>query len=131
MKDFLLSIVIPVYNEENNIDTLLNRLLPIVKSYNYEILFINDGSKDNTSEVITTQAKKNTHIKLVSFNRNFGHQMALIAGYQLCKGDCVITMDADMQDPPEIIPDMVGMWQNGTNIVYAKRKKRAVDTFFK
>ncbi len=131
MKDFLLSIVIPVFNEENNINTLLQRLLPIVKNYTYEIIFINDGSHDNTAEVIKAHAKENKHVKLVSFNRNFGHQMALIAGYQICKGDCVITMDADMQDPPEIIPEMVQMWISGTNIVYAKRKKRAVDSYFK
>lgn len=131
MKEFLLSIVIPVYNEEKNIDILLESILPIVTPYNYEILFINDGSKDNTAEVIKAQAKKNEKVKLVSFNRNFGHQMALIAGYQLCKGDCVITMDADMQDPPQIIPEMIQKWQDGTHIVYAKRKRREVDSLFK
>lgn len=131
MKDFLLSIVIPVYNEENNIDTLLDRLLPIIKPFKYEIIMVNDGSKDKTAEVIREKALKNKDLKLISFNRNFGHQMALIAGYHVAKGECVITMDADLQDPPEIIPEMVEEWQKGTDIVYAKRKKRDVDGFFK
>lgn len=131
MKEFLLSIVIPVYNEENNINILLSTILPIVDSYKYEIIFVNDGSKDKTAEVIKGFAKDNKNIKLVTFNRNFGHQMALVAGYQICNGDCVITMDADMQDPPSIIPEMVTMWQKGTEIVYAKRKQREVDSFFK
>ena len=131
MKDFLLSIIIPVYNEENNIDPLLGKLLPILSPYNYELIFVNDGSKDTTPDTIKKHAEKNKHIKLVSFNRNFGHQMALIAGYHICKGDAIITMDADMQDPPEIIPEMVDQWKQGIDIVYAKRKKREVDGFFK
>lgn len=131
MKDFLLSIIIPVYNEENNIDPLIQRLLPIIEKYKFELLFVNDGSKDKTAEAIKKYAEKNKHIKLVTFNRNFGHQMALIAGYQIAKGDCVITMDADMQDPPEILPEMIQQWQEGIEIVYAKRKKREVDSFFK
>lgn len=131
MKEFLLSVIIPVFNEQNNIDPLVQRLLPILEQYKYELIFVNDGSKDNTAEAIKSHAKENKHIKLVTFNRNFGHQMALIAGYQICNGDCVITMDADMQDPPEIIPEMVQRWQEGTEIVYAKRKKREVDSYFK
>lgn len=131
MKDFLLSIIIPVYNEENNIETLLTTILPILSAYKHEIIFVNDGSKDKTAAVIKQYAKENKHIKLVTFNRNFGHQMALIAGYNLSAGDAVITMDADMQDPPEIIPEMVDLWKQGTDIVYAKRKKREVDGFFK
>jgi len=131
MKEFLLTVVIPVYNEEKNIDPLLKRLLPIVKNYNYEIIFVNDGSKDNTVEVIKKKAKDNKNIKLASFLRNFGHQQALSAGYQFAKGDCVISLDADLQDPPEIIPKMIGKWEKGMKIVYAKREKREVDGFFK
>ncbi|MBI3366807.1 glycosyltransferase, partial [Candidatus Roizmanbacteria bacterium] len=79
-KNFLLSIIIPVYNEELNINPLLKRLLPVVKEYDYEIIFVSDGSRDNTEKVIKQCAQKNNHIKLISFTRNFGHQMALTAG---------------------------------------------------
>jgi len=128
---FLLSIIVPVFNEENNILPLLNRLLPVVEKYTYEIIFVDDGSKDKTSSVIKQAGLKNKHIKLVSFYRNFGHQMALSAGYAETHGDCIITIDCDLQDPPEIIPQMVQAWENGSKIVYARRQKRDVDSFFK
>ncbi len=131
MTDFLLSIIVPVYNEEHNISPLLKRLVPTISSYHYEVIFVNDGSKDNTAEVIKQEGVINKHIKLITFNRNFGHQMALSAGYKNAKGDCVISMDADLQDPPEIIPQMVEAWQKGAKVVYAKRKKRDVDDVFK
>ncbi len=132
MNNFLLSIVIPVYNEECNIDPLLKRLLPVISKYDYEVIFISDGSKDNTEKAIKQIATKNNCIKLISFMRNFGHQMALTAGYEMAKGDCVITMDADLQDPPEIIPKMIVKWQKGSKIIYAKRdEERNADNFFK
>lgn len=129
--NFLLSIIIPVFNEEKSVKPLIDRLLPTVKNYNYEVIFINDGSKDQTADEVKKQAKLNKKIKLVSFQRNFGHQMALTCGYQNAIGDCVISIDADLQDPPEIIPQMVKKWQTGAKIVYAKREKRDVDSFFK
>lgn len=131
MHGFLLSIVIPVFNEEGNIDALLKRLQPIIQPYNHEIVFVNDGSRDHTVDDIKHHAKEDKRIKLVSFYRNFGHQMALSAGYTHTHGDCVISIDADLQDPPEIIPEMIKKWQEGAKVVYAKRKKREVDTFFK
>lgn len=131
MKDFLLSIIIPVYNEENNIDPLLHRLLPIVDKYRFEIIFVNDGSKDGTDEHIKRYIRENKHIKLVSFNRNFGHQMALTCGYTLSKGDCILSLDADLQDSPEIIPEMIEKWQRGAKIIYAQRIKRHGDDLFK
>ena len=131
MNNFLLSIIIPVFNEEKNITPLLERLLPIIKDYQYEIIFVSDGSTDGTAEEINKHAKKNTQIKLLNFYRNFGHQMALTCGYRYCKGDCVITIDADLQDPPEIIHEMISKWQAGAKVVYAKRKTRDVDSFFK
>lgn len=132
MNNFLLSIVIPVYNEESNIDPLLKRLLPIISKYDYEVIFVSDGSKDTTEKVIKQFTKKNNCIKLISFARNFGHQMALTAGYEASKGDCVITMDADLQDPPEIIPKIIVKWQKGSKIIYAKRdEERNADNFFK
>ncbi|MBI2641646.1 glycosyltransferase family 2 protein, partial [Candidatus Roizmanbacteria bacterium] len=131
MSDFLVSIVVPVYNEENNIHPLLKRLTPILKDYSYEIIFVNDGSKDRTHNIIKQEAARSKQIKLVSFMRNFGHQMALTCGYQFARGDCVITLDADLQDPPEIIPQLIGKWQEEAKIVYAKREKRDVDSLFK
>lgn len=131
MNKFLLSIIIPVFNEEKNISPLLKRLLPVIDSYDYEVLFINDGSRDKTADIIKAENKKNQRIKLISFNRNFGHQKALTCGYQYVKGDIVVSMDADLQDPPEIIPQMIKKWGGGAKIVYAKREKRDNDTFFK
>lgn len=132
MNNFLLSIVIPVYNEESNIQSLLKRLLPVISKYTHEVIFISDGSTDHTDDAIKKVAIKNSRIKLLSFTRNFGHQMALTAGYEASKGDCVISMDADLQDPPELIPKMLAKWQKGAEIVYAKRdEERTVDNFFK
>src|SRR3989344_2663228 len=130
-KDFLLSIIVPVYNEEQNIKPLLQNLIPILKPYHYEVIFIDDGSADKTAEFIKKEAAKSQNIKLIVFQRNFGHQMALTAGYQTATGDCTITLDADLQDPPGIIPQMVNKWQKGAKIVYAKREKRDVDNSFK
>ncbi len=131
MKDFLLSIIIPVYNEEDNCEPLIHRLIPIVENYKYELIFVNDGSTDRTHEKIKEYAKKNKNVKLITFNRNFGHQMALTCGYNTAKGDCVLSLDADLQDPPEIIPEIIEKWKHGAKIVYAKRAKRESDNFFK
>lgn len=122
----MVSVVIPVYNEQGNIGPLLNRLLPAVKRYKHEVIFINDGSTDDSVKEIQQFAKNNS-IKLISFNRNFGHQMALDAGYTASRGDVVISMDADLQDPPDVIPALIEKWENGALVVYAKRVKRDVD----
>lgn len=131
MEDIKVSIVVPVFNEEKNVVPLLKRLIPSVKKYQYELIFVNDGSSDKTDDIIKKQIEKNKNIKLISFNRNFGHQMALSAGYKNAKGDAVVSLDADLQDPPEIIPQMIEKWEKGAKIVYAKREKREVDGFFK
>jgi len=131
MNPSFLSIIVPVYNEEKNITPLLDRLLPIVKPFLYEIIFVCDGSKDATPTEIKKWTEKNKAIKMVSFYRNFGHQMALTCGYRFAKGDCVISIDADLQDPPEIILEMVEKWKNGAKVVYARRKTRENDSFFK
>jgi len=130
MKNFLLSIIIPVYNEEQNIAPLIKRLQPIVSKYRYEIIFINDGSSDNTTAEIKKQAIKDKNIKLISFTRNFGHQVALTAGYQFSSGDCVISMDADLQDPPELIDKLIEKWKKGFKIIYGRREERE-DSLFK
>lgn len=131
MNNFLLSIIIPVFNEEKNIQPLLNQLLTVVKKYNYEIIFIDDGSKDKTTSEIKKFINKNPQIKMISFYRNFGHQMALSAGYKEAKGDAVVTIDADLQDPPYLISEMITKWQKGAKIVYAKREERHGESFFK
>lgn len=126
-----LSVVIPVFNEQDNIAPLLTALQKYLSPYDYEVLFVNDGSKDGTVDAVKAAGTKDSRVKLVSFNRNFGHQTALIAGYRFASGDAVISMDADMQDPPEIIPEMVAAWHEGAKIVYAKRRRRDVDSPFK
>ena len=131
MDNFFLSIIIPVFNEEQNIEPLVKRLIPILKDSPYEIIFVDDGSKDKTTSIVKKHSEKNKNIKLISFYRNFGHQMALTAGYEVARGECVITIDADLQDPPEIIPQMIEKWQKGAKIVYARRNERQGENFFK
>lgn len=130
-QDFLLSVVVPVFNEAGNIKPLLDRMLPVISQYRYELTFIDDGSKDETGKVVETACHDNPQIKLVRFTRNFGHQNALSAGYRYAKGDCVVTIDADLQDPPEHIGHMIDKWREGYEIVYAHRKSRARDGLFK
>lgn len=126
-----LSVIVPVYNEKNNVVPLLKRLIPALKKFRHEVIFIDDGSRDQTPQIIKKQIEKNKNIKLLSFYRNFGHQMALTAGYEVAQGDAVVSMDADLQDPPEIIGEMVEEWKKGSKVVYAKRSKREVDGLFK
>ncbi len=130
MKNFLLTVVVPVHNEEDNVIPLLDRLVPVIGKYDYEIVFVDDGSTDQTLAKLKQAAKINPRLRLLSFTRNFGHQNALSCGYKHAQGNCVVTIDADLQDPPEIIDKMISKWQNGADIVYARRKKRE-DGFFK
>jgi len=102
-----------------------------MQAYDYELIFINDGSKDNTLPMLESISLNNKRAKIISFSRNFGHQAAVTAGLRVTSGDAVVVIDADLQDPPEIIPDMVKMWQDGSDVVYAKRKKRKGESFFK
>lgn len=131
MKDFLVSVVIPVLNEQMNITPLVKKLQSALKKYKYEVIFIDDGSTDATLAQIKKVGNRENRLKAISFYRNFGHQMALAAGYKLAQGDCVVTMDADLQDPPEIIKEMIVKWSRGAKIVYAKREARDVDSWFK
>lgn len=128
--NFLLSVIIPVYNEEKNIPLITSKVKKIIEKYNYEIIFVNDGSRDETDTKLHEACKSNPKIKVVSFVRNFGHQIALTAGYQASSGDCVVTIDADLQDPPELIDQMIEKWIEGFDIVYAKRNERD-DSVFK
>lgn len=130
--DPLYSYVIPVYNEEKNISLIYDKIVNIMNpvSDNYEIIFTNDGSKDNSYTELKKIAVNDDKIKVINLSRNFGHQAALTAGLKYAKGDAVISMDCDLQDPPEVVAEMINKWHEGFDIVYARRSKRK-DNFFK
>ena len=127
MKKFI-SIVIPVYNEQETLFFLYDKLQQVMNTietkYEWEIIFVNDGSKDRSWNIIRDFTHQNSRIKGISFSRNFGHQMALSAGYDAAKGDAIITLDADLQDPPNLILKMIKQWESGFYIVYARRTAR-------
>ncbi len=128
----LISVVIPVYNEEKVIEELTERLVTIFNKqheYRYEIIFINDGSKDNSTQILDQAASKNPSVKVLHLSRNFGHQPALHAGISYSAGDAVIIMDADLQDNPEAIPSFLSKWKEGYDIVYATRTDRKEHIF--
>ena len=128
------TILIPAYNEEESLPFLYERLEELInsiKNYEFEILFVNDGSKDKTLELIKKYRNKDSRISYVNFSRNFGKEIAMIAGFDYAKGDCVIIMDADLQDPPELIPELLKYWEQGYDDVYAQRRSRKGETFLK
>ncbi|WP_125770278.1 glycosyltransferase family 2 protein [Companilactobacillus furfuricola] len=128
-----ISIVLPVFNEEAGIKTTIDTLENYVAKQpeDYELIFVDDGSKDKSVDIIKSELEHNDNIKLVEFSRNFGHQIAITAGLQYTSGDAVVVMDADLQDPPEVIPSMIKKWHEGYDIVYGKRKQRDGESFFK
>lgn len=129
-----ISIIIPAYNEEESLILLygrLNKLMETMNNYEFEVLFINDGSKDKTIEIIKKLRSNDERINYVDFSRNFGKEIAMIAGLDYATGDCVVFMDADLQDPPELIPELVKYWEEGYDDVYAKRNSRKGETFLK
>ena len=129
-----ITIIIPAYNEEESLPHLYERLEKLMSSmehYEFEILFVNDGSKDNTINLIKEYREKDNRICYVDFSRNFGKEIAMIAGLDYATGDCVIFMDADLQDPPELIPELVKYWEEGYDDVYAKRSSRKGETWLK
>ena len=128
-----ISIIIPIYNEEKNIPLLYDRLLGVVgkMGLSYELIFINDGSRDRSMELIKGLASKNPEVKYLDFSRNFGHQIAVMAGLDRCNGKAIVIIDADLQDPPEIIPEMYAKMKEGFEVVYARRKTRKGESWFK
>lgn len=127
-----ISVVIPLYNEEETLPTLLERLSAAAKDWGeYEVILVNDGSKDRTWEILKEAPKQNPNFKVVNFSRNFGHQAAMSAGLERSRGAAVVMMDGDLQDPPELIKDMMAIWQDGTKIVYAVRQNRKEGWFKK
>ena len=128
----LISVVVPVYNEESNIHEVYRRCSAVLALMGpYELIFVNDGSIDRTLDALKEIAAKDQRVKIVSFARNFGHQMAVTAGLDHACGDAAVIIDGDLQDPPELIPQMLGKWQEGYQVVYAKRKRRKGDSIFK
>ncbi len=129
-----ISIIIPAYNEEESMPYLydrLNSLMQKMNNYEFEILFVNDGSKDKTLELIKQYREKDKRYCYLDFSRNFGKETAMIAGLDYATGDCVVFIDADLQDPPELIEELVKYWEEGYDDVYAKRRSRDGETFLK
>jgi polyisoprenyl-phosphate glycosyltransferase len=127
------SVVVPLYNEESVINESYNRIKCVMDETkeNYEILFINDGSCDRTRDIVECICSNDENIKLINFSRNFGHQAAITAGMNQALADAIIVIDADLQDPPEAILEMIKKWKEGYDVVYGKRIKREGETFLK
>jgi dolichol-phosphate mannosyltransferase len=128
-----LSVVVPCYNEEDVIRQTHGRLSEVLKRTGlaYEIIYVNDGSRDRTLEILRTLQAGDERIRVISFSRNFGHQLAVTAGIDSTAGDAVVLIDADLQDPPEVIPEMLDKWREGYQVVYGMRQSRAGESQFK
>jgi dolichol-phosphate mannosyltransferase len=133
MANKLISIIIPAYNEEEVITDMLMEVKNSLEALeeDIEIICVNDGSEDKTMEILQTHAEKDKRIRILDLSRNFGHQIAVTAGIDHCKGDCAIIIDADLQDPPSLIPQMVEKWKENYHVVYAQRKSRKGENWFK
>ena len=132
-KIFQYSFVVPAYNEEKNIPKLYARIVELSAKLDgrWELIFINDGSRDNTLRVLEELSAKDRNVKYINLSRNFGHQAALAAGLSMATGDAIISMDCDLQDPPEVIEEMIAKWKAGNDIVYARRLNYRQDNFLK
>ena len=128
-----ISIVVPLYNEEKNIRLMYDRLVSSILKItsNFEIIYVNDGSKDNSFLELVKLSKEDERVKYINFSRNFGHQIAVTAGLDYSKGAAVVIIDGDLQDPPEVIPEMYAKHKEGFEVVYGQRLKRKGDNFFK
>src|SRR3972149_4793263 len=130
--NYLLSIIAPVYNEEGGIQKFRETIVSVLEKagINFEILFINDGSKDDSPLILGKMAQEDNRLKVINFSRNFGHQLAVSAGFDYAKGDAVVVIDADLQDPPQVITGLTEKWLEGYDIVNAVRRSRK-DSFIK
>jgi len=131
-----LSLIIPIFNEEQVIPELSRRLREVMGKLetvvrSWEVVFIDDGSKDKSLPMLRELAASEPRFKVLSFSRNFGHQLAITAGVDYAEGDAVVVMDADLQDPPEVVQEMIARWREGFDVVYGVRRSRAGETFFK
>ena len=130
----LVTILVPAYNEQEVLHLLYERLVKLMDSnpkYNFEVLLVNDGSKDNTYQIMQELREKDKRFCYLNLSRNYGKETAMIAGLDYSKGDAVVIIDADLQDPPELIPEMIKYWEEGYDDVYAKRKSREGETWLK
>ena len=130
----MITILVPAYNEEEVLNMLYERLKTIMDQntkYDFEILLVNDGSKDSTFKIMQELRKKDKRVCYLNLSRNFGKETAMIAGLDYCNGDAVVIIDADLQDPPELIPEMIKYWEEGYDDVYAKRKSRKGESWLK
>jgi glycosyltransferase involved in cell wall biosynthesis len=131
----LISIVIPIYNESLLLNELLQRLDSVRtqfgEDYHSEVIMVDDGSTDDSLQILHNAAMSQANIRVVALSRNFGHQSALLAGISVARGDAVIVMDADLQDPPELLPELITAWHGGSEVVYAKRRTRAGESVLK
>ena len=129
------SVIVPMYYEEEVAEECYKRLKKVLEGlsekYLFEIIFINDGSKDKTLNILENIAQDNKNVKVISFSRNFGHQCAVTAGLKYITGDAIVIIDADLQDPPELIPEMLKLWEDGNEVIYGKRKSREGESKFK
>jgi dolichol-phosphate mannosyltransferase len=129
-----LSLVVPCYNEEEVLPVTHGRLTNVMQAmteYDYEIIYIDDGSRDRTGEILRDLQASDRHVRVLRFSRNFGHQIAASAGLDTANGDAVVLIDADLQDPPEVIPEMVARWKEGYHVAYGQRRDREGETAFK
>jgi len=129
-----ISILVPCYNEAQSLEMLHKEIVRVISSleeYRWEILFVNDGSRDNTMEVIYSLSKNDQRVSYVDLSRNFGKENAMLAGCDYAKGDAVIIMDADLQHPPAVIPEMIRKWEEGYDDVYAQRKSRGKESWLR
>jgi dolichol-phosphate mannosyltransferase len=129
----VLSVVAPVFNEEETIAAFLERVTAVLEGLDlsYEIVLVNDGSRDRSLQVMRELQSHNPHIRIVDFSRNFGHQIAISAGLDYARGEAVVIIDSDLQDPPEVIEELVQKWRSGAEVVYAQRRHRSGETRFK
>lgn len=129
-----ISVIIPMYYEEEVVAECYKKMTNVlskIEGYEYEIICVNDGSKDKTLQILEEIALKDKALKVISFSRNFGHQPAVTAGLKYVTGDAVVIIDADLQDPPELIPEMLKLWEEGNEVIYGKRKTREGESIFK
>lgn len=130
----LVSIVVPCYNEQESLPYLydaVNNIMVGLPQYRWELLFVNDGSRDHTMSIIRDLAKNDSRVSFVDLSRNFGKENAMLAGFDYVRGDCMVLMDADLQDPPTLIPTMLEYWEQGYDDVYAKRRDRGKESWLR
>jgi polyisoprenyl-phosphate glycosyltransferase len=127
----LVSVSAPVLNEEEILETFYGRVRDALDGFDWELVLVDDGSTDRTPELLAALADRDPRVRVIEFSRNFGYQAAVAAGLDHCRGDVVVTIDADLQDPPELIPDLIAEWSQGADVVYAVRRERKGETRIK